>query len=178
VANSPQAKKRARQAEKRRTHNSSLRSLVRTNIKKINAAIDSGSAEDAKAAYDNAIPVIDRMADKGIIHNVSSTHSRKSRPCAGFFVPQSSLEPFHTTVLSHAVCNSPQSAWLTFRDTQKRRPWQLGRGHPWPRTVSKGQPCALRLTLLYKSGNRLQAEHLLIYKIKLKILKGLEGVGR
>jgi small subunit ribosomal protein S20 len=50
VANSPQAKKRARQAEKRRTHNSSLRSLVRTNIKKINAAIDSGSAEDAKAA--------------------------------------------------------------------------------------------------------------------------------
>jgi len=78
VANSPQAKKRARQAEKRRTHNSSLRSLVRTNIKKINAAIDSGSAEDAKAAYDNAIPVIDRMADKGIIHkNKAARH--KSR---------------------------------------------------------------------------------------------------
>jgi len=78
VANSPQAKKRARQAEKRRTHNSSLRSLVRTNIKKINAAIDSGSAEDAKTAYDNAIPVIDRMADKGIIHkNKAARH--KSR---------------------------------------------------------------------------------------------------
>ena len=78
MANSPQAKKRARQAEKRRTHNSSLRSLVRTNIKKINAAIDSGSAEDAKAAYDNAIPVIDRMADKGIIHkNKAARH--KSR---------------------------------------------------------------------------------------------------
>jgi small subunit ribosomal protein S20 len=78
VANSPQAKKRARQAEKRRTHNSSRRSLVRTNIKKINAAIDSGSAEDAKAAYDNAIPVIDRMADKGIIHkNKAARH--KSR---------------------------------------------------------------------------------------------------
>ena len=78
MANSPQAKKRARQAEKRRTHNSSLRSLVRTNIKKINAAIDSGSAEDAKTAYDNAIPVIDRMADKGIIHkNKAARH--KSR---------------------------------------------------------------------------------------------------
>ena len=78
MANSPQAKKRARQAEKRRTHNSSLRSLVRTNIKKINAAIDSGSAEDAKAAYDNAIPVIDRMADKGIIHKNKAAR-QKSR---------------------------------------------------------------------------------------------------
>lgn len=78
MANSPQAKKRARQAEKRRTHNASLRSLVRTNIKKINAAIDSGSAEQAKAAYDSAVPVIDRMADKGIIHkNKAARH--KSR---------------------------------------------------------------------------------------------------
>jgi small subunit ribosomal protein S20 len=78
VANSPQAKKRARQAEKRRTHNASLRSLVRTNIKKVDAAISSGNAEDAKAAYDNAAPVIDRMADKGIIHkNKAARH--KSR---------------------------------------------------------------------------------------------------
>jgi small subunit ribosomal protein S20 len=78
VANSPQAKKRARQAEKRRTNNAGLRSLVRTNIKKVNAAISSGNAEDAKVAYDNAAPVIDRMADKGIIHkNKAARH--KSR---------------------------------------------------------------------------------------------------
>ena len=78
MANSPQAKKRARQAEKRRTHNSSLRSLVRTNIKKVNAAIDSGNADAAKAAYDSAIPILDRMADKGIIHkNKAARH--KSR---------------------------------------------------------------------------------------------------
>jgi small subunit ribosomal protein S20 len=78
VANSPQAKKRARQAEKRRTNNAGLRSLVRTNIKKVNAAISSGNAEDAKTAYDNAAPVIDRMADKGIIHkNKAARH--KSR---------------------------------------------------------------------------------------------------
>ena len=78
MANSPQAKKRARQAEKRRTHNASLRSLVRTVIKKVNAAVTSGDIEQAKAAYNSAVPVIDRMADKGIIHkNKASRH--KSR---------------------------------------------------------------------------------------------------
>ena len=78
MANSPQAKKRARQSEKRRTHNASLRSLVRTNIKKVYAAINSGNVEDAKAAYASAVPVIDRMADKGIIHkNKAARH--KSR---------------------------------------------------------------------------------------------------
>ncbi|AQA17978.1 30S ribosomal protein S20 [Halioglobus japonicus] len=78
MANSPQAKKRARQAEKRRVHNASLRSLVRTNIKKVIAAIDTGDADQAKAAYAAAVPVIDRMADKGIIHkNKAARH--KSR---------------------------------------------------------------------------------------------------
>ena len=78
MANSPQAKKRARQAEKRRTHNASLRSLVRTNIKRVNAAITTGDADKAQAAYASAVPVIDRMADKGIIHkNKAARH--KSR---------------------------------------------------------------------------------------------------
>jgi len=78
VANSPQARKRARQAEKRRTHNASLRSLVRTNIKRVVAAIDRGNADEAREAYTQAVPVIDRMADKGIIHkNKAARH--KSR---------------------------------------------------------------------------------------------------
>lgn len=78
MANSPQARKRARQAEKRRNHNASLRSLVRTVIKKVNAAIEAGDAEAAAAAYSEAVPVIDRMADKGIIHkNKAARH--KSR---------------------------------------------------------------------------------------------------
>ena len=78
MANSPQAKKRARQAEKRRNHNASLRSLVRTVIKKVNAAVEAGDAAAAKSAYDAAVPVIDRMADKGIIHkNKAARH--KSR---------------------------------------------------------------------------------------------------
>ena len=78
MANSPQAKKRARQSERRRNHNASLRSVVRTMIKKVNSAISTGDAAAAKAAYDSAVPVIDRMADKGIIHkNKAARH--KSR---------------------------------------------------------------------------------------------------
>ncbi|WP_372760188.1 30S ribosomal protein S20 [Litorivivens sp.] len=78
MANSPQARKRARQAEKRRKHNASLRSMVRTYLKKVVNAIDSGDVEAAKAAYAQAVPVVDRMADKGMIHkNKAARH--KSR---------------------------------------------------------------------------------------------------
>jgi len=78
VANSPQAKKRARQAEKRRKHNAALRSVVRTSIKKVIAAVATGDAEQAQQAFAAAVPVIDRMADKGIIHkNKAARH--KSR---------------------------------------------------------------------------------------------------
>jgi len=78
VANSPQAKKRARQGEKRRQHNAGMRSMVRTYIKKVLAAIASGDAEAAKAAYAEAVPVIDRMANKRIIDkNKAARH--KSR---------------------------------------------------------------------------------------------------
>ncbi|MFT5710538.1 MAG: small subunit ribosomal protein S20 [Halioglobus sp.] len=78
MANSPQAKKRARQTEKRRTQNNGQRSLVRTVIKKVITAVDAGDAEKARAAYNSAVPVIDRMADKGILHkNKASRH--KSR---------------------------------------------------------------------------------------------------
>ena len=42
------------------------------------AAINAGNADEAKTAYNEAVPVIDRMADKGIIHkNKAARH--KSR---------------------------------------------------------------------------------------------------
>jgi len=65
LANSVQAKKRARQNEKRRQHNASLRSMVRTYLKKVDAAIASGDKAVAQEAYTASVPVIDRMADKG-----------------------------------------------------------------------------------------------------------------
>ena len=78
MANTVQAKKRARQAEKHRQHNASFRSMVRTAIKRVIAAIETGDKEKAQAAYTAAVPVIDRLADKGIIHkNKAARH--KSR---------------------------------------------------------------------------------------------------
>lgn len=78
MANSVQSKKRARQNEKRRQHNASLRSMVRTYIKKVDAAIATGDQGAAQEAYSASVPVIDRMADKGIIHkNKAARH--KSR---------------------------------------------------------------------------------------------------
>lgn len=78
MANSPQARKRVRQSDAARTRNSSQRSMVRTYIKRVVAAIESKDSAAAKTALTAAIPVIDRMADKGIMHkNKAARH--KSR---------------------------------------------------------------------------------------------------
>lgn len=78
MANSPQARKRARQADKRRQHNASQRSEVRTSIKKVISAIATKDKEAATAAFSAAVPVIDKMANRGIIHkNKAARH--KSR---------------------------------------------------------------------------------------------------
>lgn len=78
MANSPQARKRARQSDNARVHNASMRSMVRTYLKKVNAAIESGDAEAAKTAYAEAVPILDRVADKGVFHkNKAARH--KSR---------------------------------------------------------------------------------------------------
>ena len=82
MANSPQSRKRARQAETRRRRNASQRSMVRTTIKKVRGAIADGDAKAAAEALDAAVPVIDRMANRGIMHpNQAARH--KSRLSAG-----------------------------------------------------------------------------------------------
>jgi len=78
VANSVSARKRARQAERHRQHNASLRSHVRTQIKKVLKAIESGDKTAAEAAYKDAVPAIDRSVSQGIMHaNKAARH--KSR---------------------------------------------------------------------------------------------------
>jgi len=78
LANSTQAKKRARQSEKRRQHNASLRSIMRTSIKKVVAAIATGNQEDANKAYQTAVPILDTMVNKGISHKNKASR-QKSR---------------------------------------------------------------------------------------------------
>lgn len=78
MANIASAKKRARQSEVRRQHNAGHRSMLRTFMKRVDAAIESKDKEAATSAYQATVPVIDSMANKGLIHkNKAARH--KSR---------------------------------------------------------------------------------------------------
>lgn len=78
MANTRQAKKRVIQSKKHRQHNFSMRSMYRTYIKKVLLAVDEGNKTLALEAYTLAVPVIDKMVTKGIIHkNKAARH--KSR---------------------------------------------------------------------------------------------------
>jgi len=78
VANTASAKKRARQQEKNRAHNASLRSMVRTYVKKVIAKINAGNYEEAMAAFKVAEPIVDSMVNKGIFakNKAARTKSR------------------------------------------------------------------------------------------------------
>jgi len=68
LANSVQARKRARQAEKHRQHNASRGSAMRTTVKGVLTAISAGDKDGATEAFKQAVPVIDRAANNGLIH--------------------------------------------------------------------------------------------------------------
>jgi small subunit ribosomal protein S20 len=81
MANIASARKRARQAEKRRQHNAALRSELRSAIRNVRKAITAGDKKAAGTVLQRASSVIDSIADKHIIHkNAAARH--KSRLAA------------------------------------------------------------------------------------------------
>ena len=76
MANSAQARKRARQSEIRRKHNTSLRSALRTAIKKVRKAIGAGDKATAQAVLVASQSVIDRIADKRILHKNAASRNK------------------------------------------------------------------------------------------------------
>ena len=76
MANSAQARKRARQGEKRRQHNASLRSMLRTAIKKVRKAVDAGDKGAAQGVLQASQAIIDRVADKKIVHKNTASRSK------------------------------------------------------------------------------------------------------
>jgi small subunit ribosomal protein S20 len=80
MPNNPSAEKRMRQEQKRRAHNRSVKSQVRTQVTKARQAITStaASAEDAQAAVRAAVSELDRAAKKGVLHKKNAAR-RKSR---------------------------------------------------------------------------------------------------
>ena len=75
MANTPQSKKRARQSERRADVNKSRRSRIRTFLRKVEEAIESGDRNAATAALRAAQPELMRGVTKGIFHK--NTAARK-----------------------------------------------------------------------------------------------------
>ena len=81
MANTKSAEKAAHQAEKHRARNVALRSRMRTAIRSVTTAIAGGNKETATNSYKEAVPVIDTLVNKQIIHrNKAARH--KSRLAA------------------------------------------------------------------------------------------------
>lgn len=75
MANSPQAKKRARQNDRRTAVNKARRSRIRTHLRLVEEAIASGDKDSAAAALRQAQPELMRGVTKGVFHK--NTASRK-----------------------------------------------------------------------------------------------------
>ena len=68
MPNHKSAEKRVRQSERRRLINRSHRTKVRTYIKKLRSALDSGAQQDVERILPEAISVIDKSVQKGVLH--------------------------------------------------------------------------------------------------------------
>ena len=68
MANHKSAEKRVRQTERRNEVNRRNRSRLRTQIKKLRAAIDMGNMEEAKTLLTETVSVIDKSIQKGVLH--------------------------------------------------------------------------------------------------------------
>ncbi len=78
MANSPQARKRARQADKHNARNAAARSRLRTAIKAVVHAVEGRDKAAAQTTYKAAVPIIDSACGRGLIHrNKAARH--KSR---------------------------------------------------------------------------------------------------
>ncbi len=78
MPNSRDAAKRHRQSLKRRSHNRSIRSKVRTSIKTFESAVASGKKDQAEASYAQVVKLIDTAAGKGLYHKNTAAR-KKSR---------------------------------------------------------------------------------------------------
>jgi len=76
MANTVQARKRARQAEAARKHNASLKSSLRSAVKKVKKSIAAGDKAAATAQFQASQAVIDRIADKKVIHRNTASRTK------------------------------------------------------------------------------------------------------
>ncbi|HYU33971.1 MAG TPA: 30S ribosomal protein S20 [Thermoanaerobaculia bacterium] len=85
MANTKSAEKRNRQSEERRVRNRADRSRLRTAIKKLRSAVESGDASLAQELLPGTLSIIDKTAQKGVIHDNAAARykSRLAHQVAG-----------------------------------------------------------------------------------------------
>ncbi len=88
MANSAQAAKRARQNDKLRARNAAMRSVLRTAIKAVRKAVMAGDKNQAKTTFSVSMGVIDRIADKNIIHKNKAARHKSRLSAAVKAMPQ------------------------------------------------------------------------------------------
>jgi small subunit ribosomal protein S20 len=89
MANTPSAEKRIRRNARRATINRARRSRIRTFVKKVEAAIESGDAAQARQAFRDAQPEIMRGVSKGVLHRNTAARkiARLEKRIAGLETP-------------------------------------------------------------------------------------------
>jgi small subunit ribosomal protein S20 len=78
VANIKSAEKRAKQTIQRRARNMAARSKMRTAMKEVLAAVQAGRKPEAAASLKAALPVIDSMVNKGVVHRNAAARYKSS----------------------------------------------------------------------------------------------------
>jgi len=78
MPNIKSASKRVLLSEKAAAKNKAARSVMKTNIKKFDAAVQGGNREDATEAYKVAVKTVDRAATRGLIHKNKAAHRKSS----------------------------------------------------------------------------------------------------
>ena len=75
MASHVSAIKRAKQNEKKRVRNLDIKTLVKSSVKKVRAAVEKNDMGEAQKALEKAIPVIQKARTKGVLHG--NTSARK-----------------------------------------------------------------------------------------------------
>ena len=76
MANTPSAKKRARQNKTNREKNIALKNRMRTSVNRVLRAASEGNSDEASAEYKKAQPLIDSLARKGVIHSNKAANQK------------------------------------------------------------------------------------------------------
>jgi small subunit ribosomal protein S20 len=78
LPNIKSAKKRVQLSELRNARNRAERSVLKTTLKKFDAAVAEGNRTEAEGAYKVAVKTVDKAVAKGILHKNNAAHKKSA----------------------------------------------------------------------------------------------------